>query len=169
MAGGVDILRTEYKRSFEWLEGTMAECSSELIHKQPDGLPHSIAAQVAHVVTGVDFLLLGAVAGQQPLIMGAFAEKSGVSEPPPAGPMEEWAKRVQVDLKPFHEYAVAVFDALDTYLGGLSDDDLGRSVETPFGTNTVAEWLGIMLLNTYSHTGEISCLKGLNGLKGYPF
>ena len=75
-----------------------------------------------------------------------------------------------MDLPVFHEYALAVFAATDDYLASLTDEDL--LVEKEFGgagPQTVAWALNTILLNTYSHTGEIACLKGLRGMKGYPF
>ena len=50
----------------------------------------------------------------------------------------------------------------------LTDADLARIVETPFGRPTVLFLVNRALIgHTHSHTGEISCLKGLQGAKGY--
>ena len=167
----VNLLQSQYKQMQDWLLGAMDGVTDEVAHYQPGGLATPIAAQIVHLVTGLDFFLLGFGADKAPLLASSFADKSGISEPPPeGGDWHEWGNWVKVDLEAFHQYATAVFDEVDTYLASLSDADL--EVTKTFGQageQTVAWALGIMLLNTYSHTGEIAVIKGLQGLKGYAF
>lgn len=163
----VNLLRDQYKESFGWLHGTMDGVTDEVAHKVVSEKVATIAGQVAHIVTGLDFLILGTLAGQQPLMMGSFADKSGISEAPPQRDWLEWGQRVRLDLPVFHAYATAVFGAVDEYLASIDDSELTREVESSFGKQTVGWWFNIMELNTYSHTGEIAVLKGLQGLKGY--
>ena len=170
MSNAIEVLRAQYSQAFEWLEGTMSGVTDEVLRYKPEGLPSPIAGQVAHIVTGVDFFLIGMAAGRQPLMLGEFAGKSGISEPPPQGAWGDWGDKVEVDLPQIHEYGKAVFAAVDEYLSTLTDDDLDRKAEFGgAGEQTVSWALNVMLLNTYSHTGEIACIKGILGLKGYPF
>ncbi|MSQ15433.1 MAG: hypothetical protein EXR50_06175 [Dehalococcoidia bacterium] len=72
------------------------------------------------------------------------------------------------------EYAKVVFANTDSFLGSLKDSDLEREIDLlQFGfpnNMTMGAFLGQMLLgNTYAHTGEISALKGVMSMKGYPF
>ena len=168
--GGANVLRAQYQQSAQWFMGTMQGVTGEIAHHSPGDLISPISGQAAHVVTGLDFLLLGAVTGQAPLIMSSFAGKTGISEPPPpGGAWLEWGQRVKVDLPALHEYANAVFGAIDSYLASTTDNDLQVEVEiAPVGKLTRAGWFSTLLLNTYSHSGEISCIKGLQGQKGYP-
>jgi hypothetical protein len=80
---------------------------------------------------------------------------------------------VQIDLETLCQYAQATFAALDEQLAALSDDDLATAVDmTPvgLGQQTVGSFLTCLLvLNAAAHTGEISAVKGLQGLQGYPF
>lgn len=167
----IELLRAQYAQSSDWLGGAMDGVSDEVAHYNPDGLPSPIAGQVAHIITGMDFFILGMAAGQQPLMLGEFAGKSGISEPPPqAGSWGEWGERVKVDLEQGQAYSQAVFAAVDAFLATLSDDDLDRKKEFgPAGEQTLAWAFNVMLLNTYSHTGEIAAIKGMQGLKGYSF
>ena len=169
MTTAVALLRNQYKESLGWLQGTMDGMTPEVFSHVPGERVAPISAQLAHIITGADFFVLGQAALQQPLMLGDFAGKSGISEPPPQGDWSEWAQRVEVDGDQVHEYATAVFAAIDHYLAGLSDDDLDQTRDLgPIGQQSVAWILNIILLNTYSHTGEIACIKGLQGLKGYP-
>ena len=77
--------------------------------------------------------------------------------------------RVLEHLDALRDYSQAVQTSVDQVLVSLSDADLNRKVETPFGTNTVLFLINNALIgHTHGHTGEISCLKGLQGVKGYP-
>ena len=166
----IELMRAQYSQSFNWLEGTMNGVTDEVARYKPAGRPSPIAGQIAHIVTSVDFFLIGAAAGRQPLMLGEFAGKSGISEPPPEGAWGDWGDRVEVDLPKIHEYAKAVFAAIDEYLATLSDDDLERKAEFgPAGEQTIGWAFNVILLNIFSHTGEIACIKGIQGLQGYPF
>jgi len=66
-----------------------------------------------------------------------------------------------------------VYGATDRYLASLDDAGLGRPVDvSALGLDrmTVGQLLNAGVLgNALTHVGEISCLKGLQGAKGYPF
>jgi hypothetical protein len=166
----VELLRTQYKEAAQWLDGTMEGVTEEVATwSPPSDLVSPISGQVAHAVVGLDFFLLNMVGGRDPLIATEFAGKGVISEPPPTdGEWVEWGNRVQVDGAAMHDYAEAVFAAIDDLLAGMEDGDLEREVDYGFGTYSAAWGFNIMLLNTFSHTGEIAVLKGLQGLKGYP-
>lgn len=165
----INLLREQYKQSHQWLQGTMQGVDDQVAHLQPGGVVSPIAGQAAHAVTGLDFLLLGTVGGKQPLLVSSFAGKAGVSKPSPEGDWLGTDRGVVMNVAEFAAYQDAVFAALDDLLAGWQDSELAREVDMPFGKFTVGWWLNTMLLNTYSHTGEIAAIKGLQGLKGYPF
>jgi hypothetical protein len=165
----VNLLREQYKQSFEWFLGTMQGVTTEVAHHVPAGNVSSIAGQAAHAVSGLDFLVVNAVAGKAPLIMSSHAQSNGISEPPPQGAdWAEWGRTVKVDVPAFQDYTKAVFAEVENCLTTLKDSELDRELDLPFGKFSVAWVFNIMLLNTICHTGEIACLKGLQGLKGYP-
>ena len=93
-----------------------------------------------------------------------------VTSPPPVG-WDSWAREEKVELATLRDYAQAVYAATDAYLATLTDDALSRPVdmsEVGMGEQPVAAVIGLALLNGALHCGEISCLKGLQGLTGYP-
>ncbi|MCE7987843.1 MAG: DinB family protein [Caldilinea sp. CFX5] len=164
----INLLREQYKQSHQWLQGTLQGVDAQVAHFQPGGVVSPIAGHAAHAVTGLDFLLLSTIAGKQPLLVSSFAGKAGVSKPSQDGDWLGTERGVVMNVAEFAAYQDAVFAALDDWLAGLQDTELAREVEMPFGTFTVVWWLNTMLLNTFSHTGEIAAIKGLQGLKGYP-
>jgi uncharacterized damage-inducible protein DinB len=170
----VNLLRSQYQAVENgWLEPTVQGVTAEQAHWQaPGGRAAPIGAQYVHHILALDFLFLGFVRKGAPLAASSFAGKAGFSEPPPMeGDWNEWARRVRVDLDALHQYALAVYSAVDAQLAELSDDDLATPVDMTslgFGQQTIGSFLTTLLIHGAVHTGEISVTKGLQGLKGYP-
>lgn len=166
--GQVMLLAGQLRQSAETLHGTMDGVSSEVAHAVPAGNANTIAANVAHAITGIDGIINGLIRGQAPLMM---SEQTGLSAPAPmGGDWGDWGQTVQVDLETFHTYAGKVMESAKEYMKSIGDSDLERTVASPSGNEmSVGRWLSIVVLNTAWHTGEIASLKGTHGLKGYPF
>jgi len=169
------LLRDQAREAREFLEGTMSDVTQEQAASMPGGKTVSIAANYAHIITSQDFGLHGVLKGTAPLVASSWAGKAGFDSPPPFGPgasLDEWARQTPIDLKALRQYAQAVYVASDEYLASLSDDDLNRPVDLsavglgqqPASYVLKAGWINNVLM----HCGEISCLKGLQGAKGYP-
>lgn len=175
----VEILIECVKAAHGLLEVTMGNVTSEEAHWIPPGMANPLGANYAHVVMGEDGAIQGMLKGAAPLFASTWAGKTGVSELPPMINPEspgfpdwsKWARQVKIDLAAFRKYAEAVYAATIDYLSSLTDDDLNRPLDLSalgFGQSTV----GFLLINgvvgnTFSHSGEISCLVGLQGKKGY--
>jgi hypothetical protein len=166
----VAALRTSFQTMHEFLEKTIEGVTAEQVGWQPPGLAHSIGANYGHIVFGEDAVVNAIVRGGAPLMASRFAGKTGASEPPPPNfQWDEWARRVEVDLPALREYARAVYASTDEYVASLSDADLSPEVEMgQAGKMPIGRVLTIMMGNVAWHTGEIACLKGLQGVKGYP-
>jgi hypothetical protein len=171
--GIVSMLRGQIKAAHDVLEATMQDASPEMAAWQPPGNANGIGPNYAHVITSEDALLLGMARGAAPLMASTWAGKVGLSEMPPSdGRWHEWSQRVAIDLPALRAYAQAVYAATDEYLAGLTDTDIAQTIDLSaigFGQQTLGRLLSIMLANVHWHTGEIACLKGLQGQKGYPF
>jgi hypothetical protein len=162
-------LRMGFQTMHEFLENTVADVAADQARWQPPGLAHTIGANYGHVVFGEDAVINAVVRGGAPLMATRFAGKTGASEPPPPGfDWAGWAGRVQIDVPAIREYASAVYRSTDEYLTSISDTDLDREIEMgPAGKFPLNRMLTIMMGNVAWHTGEIACLKGLQGAKGY--
>src|SRR3990172_6172684 len=149
----ISLLREQLKTVHEILEGTMADVTPEQAHWTPPGVALPIGATYAHVIVSEDGVVNGMFRGGAPLFAAAWAGKTGLSElPPPFDPKKPgfpdwsgWSRKVKVDLP-------VVLAAL-----GLGQSTVGFVINN-----------GI-LGNAFTHCGEISCLKGLQGKRGYPF
>jgi len=167
----VSNLRLLFGISHHYLEGTLMGLVDEQMNWFPNGRPASIIGQYAHIVTGEDWLINVKAKGAAPLMATSHAGRTGFVEPPPIIGWDGWARETSVDLPALREYAQAVYQATDAYLASLSDEELSHPVdmsEVGLGEQTVASVIGLALLNGALHCGEIACLKGLQGLVGYP-
>jgi uncharacterized damage-inducible protein DinB len=82
----------------------------------------------------------------------------------------EELKGQAVALAPIQAYAAAVQAETDAYLASLTDEELRREMPWPFGgTRTVADFLALLVVHTVFHAGEVSALKGVQGVRGIAF
>ncbi len=167
------LLQQYVSISHNILDGTLGDTTPEQATRQPGGNANSIAANYAHVVMAEDFLISNVGFGKPPLFATTMEGKTGLSEPPPQGDWSEWAKRVQIDFPALRAYGQAVHANTDALIAGASEEDLSRDLDlTSFNFGHMPLGVFIALFaggHTNLHTGEISCLKGLQGMKGYPF
>jgi hypothetical protein len=170
----IEVYRNLLRSAHDFLERTMADVTEAQAAWDPPGTAFSIAANYAHVLTSEDLGVQGLLRGGQPLVLGAWAGRFGASEAPPLGPggdLKAWSRRVSVDLTALRRYGEAVRAATEEYLGTLRPEDLARPLDMSrfgFGQQTVLFVLTALLANASMHTGEISCLKGVQGARGYP-
>jgi hypothetical protein len=154
---------TEYARSqIEEALGFLAMCAKDMDEAQynwkPEGKCNPAAKLHAHALSAAD------LAGQ-PSQWPDFAPKTGL----PANAMEIWGSDATVSLDVMNEYANAIREPILACIDTLTDDDLDREIDTRFmGTQTVAWVLQLVASHTAVHTGEISAIKGMQGLKGLP-
>lgn len=169
----IATLRTQINAAHQIVEGTIADCTREVLDHIPGGKAHPVGATYAHILMSEDFIVNMMLRGQTPLLMGEWAGKTGASEPPPppGGDMFGWANRVRVDLDAARKYAQAVYANTNSYLDTLAESDLDRIVDIPgFGKEPLAFFLSIAaVIHPSNHVGEISALKGVQGMTGYPF
>lgn len=163
----IELFRFMFGQVHEYVEATMLEVSEEIARFEP-GRPASILGQYAHLVTSEDWLV-NIKAGQGAPVM--MRTNPGFQTPPPPVGWDEWARTETVDLAALRAYAQAVYAATDAYLASVDDSILNNPVdmsEVGMGTVNVTAVLMLALTNDCLHCGEISAIKGFQGLMGYP-
>jgi len=177
----ISWLRELVKDANGLLEATIANVAEEQAHWIPPGVAMPIGAHYAHVVLSQDGAVNGVFKGGTPLFAAAWAGKTGVSDLPPVSDPAKpgfsdwsgWSKRVKVDIPATRKYASAVYAATDEFLASLSLGDLERPVDLTavgLGKSTMGFVINNGIVgNAFTHCGEISCLKGQQGKRGYPF
>lgn len=170
------ILLGQLKAAHTNLEQTMDGVTDEVAHFMPAGKANPIAGTYAHVVFSEDFFVHGFLQKTKPLFETTFADKTGASELQPIDwevAYPKWLKEVRIDVKKFREYARAVFAASEAHIATLSDADLEKDVDMSafgMGSRKAHDFIANMIVgHANSIMGEVSVLKGIQGLKGYPF
>lgn len=165
-----DLLRAQYRQAGETLEAVIGDCEDAALNWVGDkSTIGSIRAIYGHTVYDIDQMLNGPLGRPTVYDSGGWADRTGWNIP---GPMqtEDWAKGARYDMAAVRDYAKAVYAAVDDYLAQASDDEISAEVETFGGKQPLGQFLGtIGLWHVSSHQGEISALKGVQGLKGLPF
>jgi len=114
--------------------------------------------------------------GQIPLRHSAGWQEKVVIASPLENPEDPyWDLRaaregLRVDLPALHSYAQVTSQALQGWLTSLKPEDLEHTIPTPIGDYTIGPFLELFVIwHINAHCGEISALKGCQGLKGYPW
>ena len=166
----ISLLRAQIQQAHSFLQETMADVTPEQAAYIPPGVANPLGATYVHAVASEDLAIHMALQGIAPLYAAALADETGVSEIQPLSTME-WARRVYVELPTLRHYANAVHRDTDAYLATLTDDDLERIVDLAslgLGQPTVGHILNRLVLGHIDNMcGEISCLKGIQGARGY--
>ncbi len=171
----VELIRQALADAHETLERTVSGLDQAALDWQPPGTANPIGATLAHIIVSEDMVANALLAERAPLLRTSFAGRTGLSEPMPMpGPAwadyGEWAKRLRVDMPALLAYGQATWAASDAFLAGLVPADLDRD----FDLSAVDQghrklgWAVLHMLVGHGEqiTGEIACLKGLQGLGG---
>jgi hypothetical protein len=142
--------------------------TDEVAHYRGSDTVNSIAQILAHMTMGEDGLIHRTIQGGQRLFeTQGWESKTGI----PSGQGLVWQDKLwRLNLPAFAEYQAAVQEAASACVRSLSQADLEREVVFGPFTRPVADQLrGIVIHHLLGHSGEISALKGVQGLKGLPF
>jgi len=165
-------IREDIRWAHSLLELVMRDVTPELAAWDPPGLANPIGGTYAHAVCGEDIFIQQILQGGEPLLESSWKGRTGISEPQLASDFE-WARRVQVDLPAARQYAQAVYAATDDYLATLADETLDQVLDLSaqgFEHKPVAWVLSALVISHLNNiAGEISALKGVQGVKGYPW
>jgi hypothetical protein len=168
----IELLSAQVKQTHEVVSGTVADLTADQAAWSPGGTANPIAAELIHLIAAED-MFLNMMVGRQPLAMGAFAGKTGASEPHPMGDYADWAKRVTADMPQVRDYMQAVFSNTEEYVASLKPEELSKEIDLSaagFGKMSLGGFITLTsVVHPSNHIGEISCMKGQQGAKGYPF
>ena len=164
----LDELRNEARSSYDWLESIVSNVSPERASWRPAGRANTIAGTYAHIVRNADEDSNEHLLQRPRLNEGPWLGRTGL--PPGPGPVE-WEPDADIDWEALREYGRAVHAFVLETLDSLTEADLERKVN--MSTPGPGDWAGIEVVrltvgrHVWMHGGEIACLKGLQGAKGY--
>lgn len=174
---GVALLKLQLNQAHQWLEGTLGELTAEQCQFVPPGRANPPGVCYAHAVLSEDMVVNGMLRGGTPLFAADWADRTGLSEPMPLpGPdwprYFDWTRSVRIDLPALRRYAQAVYGETERYLAGLQPADLDSEFDLSavgFGSQPVGWVISTLLIgHLHDEAGELSAVKGVQGLSGYP-
>jgi hypothetical protein len=162
--------RTLFTMAHGSLHGAVQGIDAQAGRWEPNDLVPPIQAQYVHIAVSEDTLINAIVRGSAPLCATMFGGRTGWQGEVPITNWNAWARAGQINLPMVMEYAHTVFGATEYWLGQIDDMLLQRPCDASLlgmGMLPASAVLNLALSNVFLHTGEISCLKGMQGLAGY--
>jgi hypothetical protein len=172
----VELIQYSLGFAFDLLEQQVTDLTQEQADWLPPGNASPISALYWHTIVYVDTVVHDWGMGQPSLRQSAgWQEKVVIASPPvdpedPMGDLRAIRVGLRVDLPALHDYARATAQALLGWVASLTPEDLERTIDTPIGELNLGQMLEAFIIwHINVHCGEISALKGCQGLKGYPW
>lgn len=167
-------VKTTLQQQMQSLHSTMdaaiCDCSADVLaRKMPSSTINCIGAVYAHTIFSEDGLVNGLIRGTTPVyIADGWASKVGL-EMPQGGMEPDWNVTLPLDV--FRQYAAAVARTTGEYLSSVSDAELDRVVDPGFAPPMPVRvmFANVLAWHLATHQGEISALKGVQGVDGLVF
>ena len=168
---GVAVLKESITLTHGTLYSLLQGLEESKLTWQPPGTSNSIGALLTHMVCGEDRTIHGLIQGKPPIWdRDGWGKKLDIGgDPVPFEASKEQLRTLAVrDFGTFLPYMQQVFQATDDYLSTLTAADLDQRIHIPNVPDRSLGWVLIQFINWHiaAHSGEISCLKGLQGSKG---
>ena len=170
----VELIQYSLGFAFDILEQLVSDLTQEQADWQPPGNVNPIGALYWHIIGYVDEIVHDWGMGQTPLKqITDWQEKVVLTSPPldpedPMGELRAIREGLRVDLPALHDYARATSQVVQDWVATLTPEDLERPIDTPIGELKMGQMLEAFIIwHINVHCGEISALKGYQGLKGY--
>jgi uncharacterized damage-inducible protein DinB len=155
----VELLRFSLGTAFDILSQVTADLTQEQADWRPPGTASSIRDVYWHTLTYVDYFV------REYCIEGRRLPDTVESRPD-----ELRMQVVEADVSQLREFASQVESTVQDWLSSLTPADLERRRHTTVGELNVGQMLEIYVVwHINAHCGEISALKGCQGLQGYPW
>lgn len=164
---GLTALITLVRTANRSVKRVMDDVTQEQADWLPPGTTNPIGPTYLHIAMGLD-MNISAMIQQQPKIWAreGWCERFGLS---PLAELRDYA-RMPVDIGLVGQYHGRVLDEIESFFAGITAEDLARTVPSWRGEVTIADALSLfMAFHTLQHLGEISAVKGMQGMKGFLF
>jgi hypothetical protein len=155
----VELLQYSLGFAFDILSQVTADLTQEQADWRPPGTASTISAIYWHTLTYVDYF-----------VRNYCIEGKRLPETVESRPDVLRMQAVEADVSELHQFASGVRSTVQDWVASLAPTDLDRRRHTTAGELNVGQMLEIYIVwHINVHCGEISALKGCQGLRGYPF
>jgi uncharacterized damage-inducible protein DinB len=163
----IDFVRLGVEAVNGMVNTAMQDLNDDIVNYHPGGTANTIAQLLAHMVSGQDLLIQDKLGGGKTLHESGWAQKTGIPlERPLIWQRDAWC----LDLAAFDQFRLEVAAAALRFVDSLDEAGLDREAQWVRGpVSTVGRLLQQIYVNHgLGHCGEISAIKGMQGLKGLP-
>ena len=149
---------------------TLQDTTDEQLNWTPPGTANSIGVTLLHTL-GVEDLFVQQWLQGKPLLWESVNWSARICVAAAPGGVRGWeeCRKARLSLAPIMEYLEAVSAATADYISSLTPEDLDRKVMLFGSERQLADVLVLLVDHATGHMGEISALKGIQGVKGLPF
>lgn len=155
----VELLQFSLGAAFDILGQVTADLTQEQADWRPPGTASTIGSIYPHILTYVDYY-----------VRNYFVEGKPQPQTVESRPTELWMQDIQVDLSELHTCADQVRSTAQNWLSSLAPEDLERRALTTVGEISEDQAVVLSIIwHVNADCGQISALKGCQGLKGYPW
>ncbi len=150
-------------------DAALQDMTDEQFNWMPPGTVNPIRTTLVHMIAAEDSFVQRVIL-DKPTVWdsGNWSEQIGLPFPPGRGRWDE-VRDTTLASAPVLAYAQAVRVATDAYVAELTASELDRAIQFMGATRSVADALTILVTHTVGHAGEISAVRGMQGVKGLPF
>ena len=144
----------------------LQELTPEVAHFDAGGTTNTIAQLMARSDDGRGRRFQPqSEARHPPIETDGWAEKAGIPLERGAGPGKD-----ELNIEAFAQYRESAKKSASSYIESMDLKDLDKAVEWFDGPRPAHHIIQIIVINhMLGHSGEVSTLKGVQGLKGLPF
>jgi hypothetical protein len=167
----LEVLCRQARKTWSWLEDTVADVGPDQANWWPPGTANSIGAVYLHIVINTDVEINRLVHRWAPLIESDWGGDAGQAFSYDPERFDRWVLHAPVRWERLRDYGRAVHAAFIDSLAVLTDMHLAMPVDmTRAG---LGMWEGRDLLELHGtdhpriHGGEIACIKALQGGRGF--
>jgi hypothetical protein len=165
----MDVLeefRWQARTAYDWLESIVCDVTPEQALWRPPGRANPIANTYLHIVRNIDEDINHWLFRRPMLNQGPWLHKMGAD-----AWTNDWDPSMRIDWHQLREYGRAMTAFAIETVDHMTEPDLHR--DTDLSTADIPHWTGIDIIrltvghHVRLHGGEIACLKGLLGERGY--
>lgn len=162
-----EYLIADLEDAHRMVDIALDDLTPEVAHFEPGGTANTIAQLLCHVTMGEDNAINRVIQGGQSILEAeGWYTKTGI----PEGRGAIWQKGWTLNLDAFREYREKVKASGNAFIKDVDISGLDREVEWFNGPRPASSLLQLVVIHhILGHAGEISALKGVQGLKGLPF
>ena len=163
----LDYMRSAVTTVNDMVNTAMQDLDDDVVNFEPGGTANTIAQLLAHMVSGQDLLINERIGGGKSLHESGWSAKTGIPlDRPQIWQRETW----RLDLAGFDAYRIEVAQRATALFETLQPNELDHEIQWIRGpSRTLAMTMQLIFINHgMGHCGEISAIKGMQGLKGLP-